>query len=52
MNQGTLIRDFSKKHIAEKNKQINFIIGFIYLVFFLIFTLILWLTSSAFNVFL
>jgi len=42
MNQGTLIRDFSKKHIAEKNKQINFIIGFIYFVFSLIFTLILW----------
>lgn len=42
MNQGTLIRDFNKKHITEKNKQINFIIGFIYFVFSLIFCLILW----------
>lgn len=42
MNQGILIRDFTKKHIVEKNKKIHFMVGFIYFLFFLIITLIIW----------
>lgn len=42
MNNRVLIRNFDKEHLVEKNININFMVGFIYFLFFLIFTLILW----------